>query len=104
MLLYGHGSAATDSKVVMVGGCWALFCSGNYASWLVQDALWRWEWIYISCYPLYCLVRSLLTQQSTATIMVLSLKLNKWGLGNAEYAWIRKCALQSLTFPGSTAS
>lgn len=50
------------------------------------------------------LVRSLLTQQSTATIMVLSLKLNKWGLGNAEYAWIRKCALQSLTLPGSTAS
>lgn len=36
MLLCGHGSAATDSKVVMVGGCWALFCSGNYASWLYK--------------------------------------------------------------------
>lgn len=41
-------------------------------------------------------MRSLLTQQSIA-VVVLPLNLSKWSLGNAEYAWIRKCALQSLT-------
>lgn len=42
-------------------------------------------------------------QQSIA-VMVLFLKLSKWGLRNAEYAWIGKCALQSLSLPGSTDS
>lgn len=41
-----------------VGQCWwgssALFCSGKYASWLIEDALRRWDWICISWYPLYC--------------------------------------------------
>lgn len=40
-----------------VGQCWwgssALFCSGKYASWLIEDALRRWDWICISWYPLY---------------------------------------------------
>jgi len=57
-------------------------------SWLVEDALWRWDWIRISWYPLCCLVRSLLTQQSIAAVTVPPLKLNN---SKTKGAW--KCRM-----------